>query len=242
MAVVVILLMWCGRFWGIREEYYLTQRRGERRERTGIMRIIEPSWEFVRVPDGEDMLRHIEEAGRTCYKSEDRITPESARKFVAHAISIGHFSIIEHPSISVRIITDRGVTHELVRHRIASFSQESTRYCNYGNKKFGGEITCIEPTFKLTDPDRVLLEMIEGHYLSRLDEGLTPQEARYFLPNGLKTEIVVTCNVREWRHIFSLRTSSKAHPQIRALMADILGGFKKVMPVLFDDIYIEERE
>lgn len=205
------------------------------------MRIVLPSWEFVRVPDGEDMLRHIEEAGRTCYKSEDKITPESARKFVSHAISIGHFSIIEHPSISVRIITDRGVTHELVRHRIASFSQESTRYCNYGNRKFGGEITYIEPTFELEEQDKDFLKAVECHYMKRLEEGLAPQEARYFLPNGLKTEIVITCNVREWRHIFSLRTSSKAHPQIRELMADILAGFKKVMPVLFDDIDIEER-
>lgn len=199
------------------------------------MKIIKPSWEFTREPDGEDMLRQIEEAGRTCYKSEDRITHDSARKFVVNAISIGHFSIIEHAVVSVRIICDRGVTHELVRHRLASYSQESTRYCNYGKSKFSGEITCIEPTFKLNDRDIVVLEMIEGHYLDRLEQGLTPQEARYFLPNGLKTEIVMTCNVREWRHVFELRTSPKAHPQIRELTEDMLKGFKKAIPVLFDD-------
>lgn len=200
------------------------------------MRIIPPSWEFMVEPDGKAMLKHIEAAGRVCYKSEDRITDESAEKFVAHAIKIGHHSIIEHANVSVRIICDRGVTHELVRHRLASFSQESTRYCNYGKDKFDGQVTFIEPTFELNDLDRSLLSLIESHYLLRLENGLTPQEARYFLPNGLKTEIIVTCNVREWRHIFAMRTSPKAHPQIREITQDMLEEFQEKMPVLFDNI------
>jgi len=200
------------------------------------MKIIRPRWEFVREPDGLDMLRHIEEAGRLCYKSESKITEESSSNFVRNAIKAGHYSIIEHCNISVRIITDRGVTHELVRHRLASFSQESTRYCNYSKDKFDAQVTYIEPTFKLSESDVSLLKHIENHYMCRLDEGLTPQEARYFLPNGLKTEIVVTANIREWRHIFKLRTSPKSHPQIKELTEGMLIGFQKVMPVLFDDI------
>jgi thymidylate synthase (FAD) len=200
------------------------------------MRFVDQSWSFVSIPNGENMLRRIEEAGRTCYKSEDKITPESARKFVEHAIKIGHFSIIEHENVSVRIICDRGVTHEIVRHRLASYSQESTRYCNYGKGKFGGEITCVTPTFELTYADKALLTIIETHYMRRLEEGLAPQDARYFLPNGLKTEIVMTCNIREWRHIFALRTSPKAHPQIRELMKEVLYGFQVTMPILFEDI------
>jgi thymidylate synthase (FAD) len=200
------------------------------------MKFIDQSWAFVSIPNGNNMLKRIEEAGRTCYKSEDKITDESAKKFVAHAIKIGHHSIIEHESVSVRIICDRGVTHEIVRHRLAAYSQESTRYCNYGSGKFGGEITCVTPTFELTYGDKVILRLIEQHYLKRVGEGLAPQDARYFLPNGLKTEIVMTCNVREWRHVFALRTSPKAHPQIRALMKCILIGFQDTMPILFDDI------
>lgn len=200
------------------------------------MKIIDQSWTFVSEPNGEDMLRRIEEAGRTCYKSEDRITEESAKKFVAHAIKIGHLSIIEHENVSIRIICDRGVTHEIVRHRLAAYSQESTRYCNYGKGKFGGEITLIQPTFELSKTDLSFLKVAETHYLSRLEQGLSPQDARYFLPNGLKTEIVMTCNVREWRHVFALRTSPKAHPQIRMLMKDIMQGFQIIMPVLFDNI------
>ena len=200
------------------------------------MKFIDQSWGFVSIPNGRNMLRRIEEAGRTCYKSEDKITDESAEKFVAHAIKIGHHSIIEHENVSIRIICDRGVTHEIVRHRLAAYSQESTRYCNYGKGKFGGEITYVTPTFELTVEDEMLLHAIEVHYLTRLDQGLAPQDARYFLPNGLKTEIVMTCNIREWRHVFALRTSPKAHPQIRALMADVLKGFQDTMPILFDNI------
>jgi thymidylate synthase (FAD) len=200
------------------------------------MKLVDQSWTFVSEPNGDDMVRRIEEAGRTCYKSEDRITSESSKKFVAHAIKIGHHSIIEHENVSIRIICDRGVSHEIVRHRLAAYSQESTRYCNYGKGKFGGEITCVTPTFELTYSDKVILRLIEQHYLRRLGEGLTPQDARYFLPNGLKTEIVMTCNVREWRHVFALRTSPKAHPQIRMLMQDIMEGFQLIMPVLFDNI------
>ena len=186
--------------------------------------------------DGMDMLRQIEEAGRTCYKSEVSDDFEKTRSLVRKWMEYKHFSVIEHVSVGVRIFCDRGVSHELVRHRLASYSQESPRYCNYGKDKFGGEISCIQPTFELLQRDLDLLTLIEQHYLDAVESRLTPQEARYFLPNGLKTEVVMTCNVREWRHVFAMRTSPKAHPQIRELMVDMLEEFQAQIPIIFDDL------
>jgi thymidylate synthase (FAD) len=199
------------------------------------MKIIPPDWTFEDIEDGEEILRRLERYGRTCYKSEDKITPESARAFVSMLIKRGHESVLEHEKVTVRIICDRGVTHEIVRHRIASYSQESTRYCNYA-----GMVTYIQPDFELTREDRLLLVAIEDHYEKRVREGLKPQQARYFLPNGLKTEIVCTFNLREWRHFFRLRTSSAAHPQMREITVPMLAEFKKLIPVVFDDISVPE--
>lgn len=145
----------------------------------------------------------------------------------------GHLSVIEHVSITVRFVTDLGVTHEQVRHRLCSFSQESTRYVSYAKR--GAQF--IKPVdWELTSEDKKFLESIEHYYVKRLGDGLTPQQARYFLPKGLKTEIVHTANLREWRHILDLRTSPAAHPQIRALMRDLLSQFKSRLPIIFDDI------
>ena len=204
------------------------------------MKIIEPS--FVIVPvNGEEILKNIERAGRTCYKSEDKITADSARKFVAAIIKSGHESVIEHEKVTARIICDRGVTHEIVRHRIASYSQESTRYCNYGNDKFGNELTFIKPCFwKEDDPKymtwKYAMKNAEQAYMDLIRLGATPQEARSVLPNSLKTEIVVTMNLREWRHFFKLRTSPAAHPQIREVAIPMLERFKEIIPIVFDDI------
>lgn len=180
----------------------------------------------------------IELAGRTCYKSEDKITKDSAAAFVKRIIKSGHHSVIEHVNITVRFITNRGVTHELVRHRLASYSQESTRYVNYG----GSDIAFVLPVWwaESTDVARECFKRschdAEQEYNFLLECGWQPQQAREVLPNALKTEIVVTANVREWRHIFSLRTSKAAHPQIRALMKDALSGMRLAFPVVFDDI------
>lgn len=209
------------------------------------MKIIKPSFIIEDALDGEKLLQKIEKYGRTCYKSEDKLTPESARKFVKRILEIGHESVIEHEKITVRIICDRGVTHEIVRHRIASYSQESTRYCNYSKNKFGSEITVIEPCFwKIEDEkDKKKYEIwkraqseAEKAYLELIDLGATPQEARSVLPNSLKTEIVVTMNIREWRHFFKLRTSKAAHPQMREIAQPLLDEFKKQVPIFFDDI------
>lgn len=204
------------------------------------MKIIEPSFEIVPI-NGEEILKNIERAGRTCYKSEDKITADSARKFVAAIIKSGHESVIEHEKVTARIICDRGVTHEIVRHRIASYSQESTRYCNYGNDKFNNEITVIKPPFwKEDDPKymtwKYAMKNAEQAYMDLIRLGATPQEARSVLPNSLKTEIVVTMNLREWRHFFKLRTSPAAHPQIREVAIPMLERFKEIIPIVFDDI------
>lgn len=217
------------------------------------MKIIKQSWSFEEpIMDGEMILAKIERAGRTCYKSEDKITPESARKFVANCIKSGHHSVIEHHNITVRIITDRGVTHEIVRHRLASYSQESTRYCSYNQEKFGKEITVILPVWFYDDSEpedssrraqynlwAQMMRQAETGYFALLSSGQTAQEARSVLPNSLKTEIVMTANVREFRHFFTLRASPKSHPQMVALAQDMLRGFRAAVPVLFDDIHPE---
>jgi thymidylate synthase (FAD) len=207
------------------------------------MKIVRQGWSFEEPVDGEAILKKIELAGRTCYKSEDKITPESSRKFVSGVIKSGHMSVIEHHNVTVRIITDRGVTHEIVRHRIASYSQESTRYCNYSKDKFGREITVILPVeFYASEESegyriwKSSMVTTEADYFQFLATGASAQLARSVLPNSLKTEIIMTCNLREWRHFFTLRSSAAAHPQIRELATSMLQGFYNVIPVVFDDI------
>ena len=207
---------------------------------------------------GIEELQRIEIAGRTCYKSEDKISPdgESAKKFVKMIINNGHEAMLEHSSLSVRFICSRGVSHEIVRHRLFSFAQESTRYCNYSKGKFGGECTFIVPpdqewsvnTDEYCDQYSGFevnltkglwydaLRIAEVDYMELLGLGWTPQEARDVLPNALKTEIVVTGNYREWRHFFKLRCDEKAHPHMRALAKDLLEDVKTRIPVVFDDL------
>ena len=208
------------------------------------MRIIEPSFEILDEINGEEMLKKIEKIGRVCYKSEAKITESSASKFISNIIQSGHGSVLEHEKISVRIICDRGVTHEIVRHRIASYSQESTRYCNYANEKFGSELTFIKPLFWAEDSEeykcwKEMMQKIEDAYNLLIERGAKPQEARTILPNSLKTEIICTMNLREWRHFFQLRTSHRSHPQMREVACAILDEFQKRIPVVFDDITYE---
>jgi len=209
------------------------------------VKVIKPSFEVLTPisPFGIKEIQHIEKIGRVCYKSEDKITEdgESAKKFVAMLIKRGHEAMIEHGSISVKFICDRGVSHELVRHRIASFAQESTRYCNYSQDKFGSELTFIKPCFLEEDSINYkdwlsAMRSAEYFYFQMLDHGATPQEARSVLPNSLKTEITITANYREWRNIFKLRTAMAAHPQMREIMCPLLLYFQEHISVLFDDI------
>jgi thymidylate synthase (FAD) len=209
------------------------------------MRVIKPEFVIEDDIDGEEVLKKIEKAGRTCYKSEEKITADSARKFIKKILAMGHESVIEHEKVSVRVICDRGVTHEIVRHRLASYSQESTRYCNYTKDKFGKEISVIEPCFwnSVSEEDKVkkktwkeAMEAAEKAYFRLIELGASPQEARSVLPNSLKTEIVMTMNLRQWRHFFRLRTAQGSHPQMREIAIPLLVEFKKRVPVIFDDI------
>jgi len=205
------------------------------------MKIISPSFKIETKIVGASILKIIEAAGRTAYKSEENITKDSAIGFIKMLINRGHLSVIEHYSITVRIICDRGVSHEIVRHRIASYTQESTRYCNYSEGKFGNELTIIKPIFFKENDKKFSLwketiEKIEKSYLLLIKNGATPQEARSILPNSLKTEIVITMNLREWRHFFNLRTSEGAHPQMREIAIPLLKEFQKLIPIIFDDL------
>lgn len=205
------------------------------------MKIIKPSIEILDKIDGDEILKKVEKIGRVCYKSEEKITTESSKKFVSNILKSGHESVIEHEKISVRFICDRGVSHEIVRHRIASYSQESTRYCNYSKDKFGNEITVIKPLFwdEGSREYEIWYEAMkhsEKAYQDLIQLGAKPQEARSILPNSLKTEIVVTMNLREWRHFFKLRTAANAHPQMREIACMALAELKQEIPVIFDDI------
>lgn len=212
------------------------------------MNIVKPSVEIVSMDDYSTILKKIERIGRVCYKSEEKITDISAERFIAGLIRRGHESVIEHESISVRIICDRGVTHEIVRHRVASYSQESTRYCNYSHDQFDNQITVIDLasgfSYDLSTPDdrakyqvwQEAMEAAEQAYFKLLKLGADPQEARSVLPNSLKTEIVVTMNLREWRHFFRLRTSRHAHPQMQEVAKMIYEVMLDKLPVFFQDI------
>lgn len=204
---------------------------------------------------GIDELKHIEKIGRVCYKSEGKITKdgESAKKFVKMLIDRGHEAMIEHSSLSVRFTVDRGVSHELVRHRIASFAQESTRYVNYSLDKFGNEINVInirdgiDLDNKMKNMDSSIIDSIlrewfsamkdaEKHYMKMIELGATPQIARSVLPNSTKTEITITANYREWRAFFKLRVPATAHPQMREVTIPLLKELKNRLPIIFDDI------
>ena len=200
------------------------------------MKIISASCHIETPIDGAEILKRIEKAGRTCYKSEDRITAESAEAFVRMLIERGHESVFEHESITVRFICDRSISHEIVRHRLASYSQESQRYVRYD-----GDIEFINPRMpnaKAYEAWQELCERAEEAYRELLSYGVQPQQARSVLPNSTKTEIIMTANLREWRHFLKLRTAKAAHPQMRELTVPLLKELQKQIPVVFDDIQL----
>ncbi|MBW2673150.1 MAG: FAD-dependent thymidylate synthase [Deltaproteobacteria bacterium] len=253
------------------------------------MRFIQPSFKIMQCPDGEEVLALLERAARTCYKSEKKIYPgepdwdaeqrmvqgrwkrePSSHRLVRKVLELGHHSVIEHMVVTVRFICNRGVSHELVRHRIGSFSQESSRYCNYSKEQHGSGLNIIEPSYRPAmppykfDPEspqtsmdqeaqwtkgehrRVMWELalrkIEDTYLKLIELGEKPELARDILPIGLKTEVVTTFNLREWRHVFTLRALNKrAHPQIRELMLPLLHCLAARIPIVFDDLVAESE-
>ncbi len=205
------------------------------------MNVISPSFEILEDVKPLEILNKLEFYARTCYKSEGQATENTTEPFIRRLISSGHESVIEHEKITVKLICDRGVSHQIVRHRIASYSQESTRYCNYAQNRFGNELTFIIPSFWVNDSQKYeiwekQMQAIEDSYINLIQLGATPEQARSILPNSLKTEIIITMNLREWRHFFKLRTSIHAHPQMREISIPMLRKFCELLPPLFDDI------
>lgn len=214
------------------------------------MKIVKPRFLIETPLNEKEIFQHLEKIGRVCYKSESAITDTSAKTFITNIFNKGHESILEHFSITVRFICDRGISHELVRHRLASYAQESTRYCNYSKDKYNGELTFIQPCFwrgNLTEDILknqqwlAVCKTAEACYFQLLKLGATPQEARSILPNSLKTEVIMTCNLREWRHIFKLRCDKSAHPQMRELMIPLLKELKSKISIIFDDIEVGDN-
>ena len=210
-----------------------------------MVKIIKPSYEILTPIVGDEILKLIELAGRTCYKSNNLITAGSAKDFVERIAKRGHESVIEHYNITVRFICNRGFTHELVRHRLAAYSQESTRYCNYAKDKFGNEITVIKPAELIEGSEeyniwKQAMENAEKSYMAMTNIGSKPENARGVLPIDIKTEIVITANLREWKHIFKLRTSKAAHPSMRELMIPLAKEFQSKIPVIFDHVLDED--
>lgn len=210
------------------------------------MQAIKPYTQIYKDFDGQKVLQKIEATARTCYKSEGKIQEGSAAKLVAGLIKSGHEAMLEHASVTVKFVVDRGISHELVRHRLASFAQESTRYCNYSKDDFGSEITFIIPDYLEYKSEgwniwKESMKQAEDAYFKMLDFGLSPQQARAVLPNSLKTEVVMTANLREWRHFFKLRalgTTGKPHPQMLEVAVPLLEDMKNLIPVVFDDLVV----
>ena len=206
------------------------------------MNLIKASYEILGEVNAGQMCKNIELYGRVCYKSESGIAPDSSESFIRKIIQNGHESVIEHEKITVKFICDRGVTHEIVRHRIASYSQESTRYCNYAKERFGRELTFIKPCFWDENDEGYKIwaenmQQTECSYLQMIDLGIPPEQARSILPNSLKTELIVTMNLRAWRHFFRLRASNRAHPQMREISRPLLEEMKRMLPAVFEDIF-----
>ena len=207
------------------------------------MRLIKSKVEILDNLNGEEIIDKIAKVARTCYKSEDNSTSERDRELVKRLIKSGHEAMIEFADITVKFTCSRAISHELVRHRMASFAQESQRYCDYSKDKFNHEITFIIPSWMTddyTDVDKLWVKAMqeaEHNYFVLRVEGCTPQQAREVLPNSTKTEINMKANLREWRHFLKLRCSTAAHPDMRVLALDLLKQFHDNIPIIFDDIY-----
>lgn len=245
------------------------------------MKLVKASYKIITPINGEAILKQVELAARTCYNSEGKIEYEewrnnegvihperslskSARVLIPKLISRGHFAMLEFGGmITVRFIVDRGVSHELVRHRLASFAQESTRYCNYEGKDMEFILPCWMDDCQLGSHDsNTIISHIKGvpyeqdfnpeelneiwffesiafsemKYNNLIKNGWSPQQARSVLPNSLKTEINMSCNIREWREVFRQRCANAAHPSMQEVMRPLLKEFQQKIPLLFDDI------
>jgi thymidylate synthase (FAD) len=212
-------------------------------EQGDSMKIIEPYYEILTPINGKEALQTIEYCARTCYQSYDKQTDDSCFQFVKMLMGRNHESCLEHYSFSVKFVVDRAIQNEIVRHRLSSFCCSSTRYCNYSKDKFGNEITVIRPFFYKDGTAefefwKKAMKDAEAYYLFLVSHS-KPEEARCVLPLSLKTELVMTANIREWRHFLKLRTSAFSHPQMRQVTIPLLNELKSLIPVVFDDIECE---
>lgn len=204
------------------------------------MQIVDPHIQVEKI-DGTKIMKNIERACRTCYRSEGKITDESYKTLLKNCITRGHESVLEHEKITIRMYCDLGVYKDITRHRIASFSIESTRYCNYGKDKFGNELKFIKPCNieKGTELYKFWEEAckeIEKNYIKMSKLGALPDQLRMILPHSIAAEVIMTANIREWKHILSLRASSHTHPSIRQLMIPLLLYFQEIMPEIFEKV------
>ena len=203
------------------------------------MKIVEP-WVEVEKIDGTKIMKRIERACRTCYRSEGKITEDSYKNLIKNCITRGHESVLEHEKVTVRIYSDIGSYKDLTRHRFASFSVESTRYCSYDKDKYGNEIKFINPVYiedkKVYELWQKTMQEIEKKYIEMKKLGATTDMCREVLPHSTAAEYTMTANIREWKHIFSLRANNHVHPSIRQIMIPLLKYFQKEMPEIFGDI------
>ena len=209
------------------------------------MKIIEPLVEVENF-DGLKIMKNIERACRTCYRSEDKITEDSYKNLIKNCVNRGHESVLEHEKITVRLTCDIGVYKDLTRHRIASFSIESTRYCNYGKDKWDNQIKFIKPCNIEGDSELYsnwvgTMDFIEKEYIAMSKNGATPDQMRMILPHSTAALVTMTANIREWKHIFSLRCTKHAHPAVEQVMIPLLLHFKQNMPEIFENIEYDEE-
>lgn len=208
------------------------------------MRIVEP-WVKVEDFDGIKIMKNIERACRTCYRSEGKITDNSYKNLIKNCITRGHESVLEHEKITVRLYCDIGVYKDITRHRHASFSIESTRYCSYDKDKYSNQISVMNPVYiedkEIYDEWKTAMEEMEKHYMKMKALGATTDMCREILPHSTAAEVTMTSNIREWKHIFSLRCNNHVHPAVRQVMIPLLKYFKEEMPIIFDEIKYDEE-
>ncbi len=208
------------------------------------MRIVEP-WVKVEDFDGIKIMKNIERACRTCYRSEGKITDDSYKNLIKNCITRGHESVLEHEKITVRLYCDIGVYKDITRHRHASFSIESTRYCSYDKDKYSNQISVMNPVYiedkEIYDEWKTAMEEMEKHYMKMKALGATTDMCREILPHSTAAEVTMTSNIREWKHIFSLRCNNHVHPAVRQVMIPLLKYFKEEMPIIFDEIEYDEE-
>lgn len=208
------------------------------------MKIVEP-WVKVEKFDGKKIMKRIERACRTCYRSEGKITEDSYKNLIKNCITRGHESVLEHEKITVQIYNDIGSYKDLTRHRFASFSVESTRYCSYDKDKYNNEIKFMNPKYienkNIYELWKKEMQNIENTYIEMKKLGASIDECREILPHSTAAEYTMTANIREWKHIFSLRATNHVHPSIRQVMIPLLKYFQEQMPEIFGDIEYDKE-